>query len=74
LCVELPDDFGGKRRVGELDEREAARTSRLPIDRHDDVGRFRDGREVGSKISFRRAVRQVSDEQTDCQGSLVKGP
>jgi hypothetical protein len=36
------------------------------------VGWFRDGREVGSKIRLTGAVREVPDEQTDCQGSLVK--
>jgi hypothetical protein len=33
------------------------------------VGWFRDGCEVSSKIRLSRAVRQVSDKQTDCQCS-----
>jgi hypothetical protein len=35
------------------------------------MGRLCDGREVGSEIRFGGAVRQVADEQTDCQGFLV---
>jgi len=73
LGVELPDDFVSERAVGKLDKSEAARAAGFPVHGHDDVGRFRDGCEVSSKISFSRAVRQVSDEQTDCQGSSWKG-
>jgi hypothetical protein len=72
LRVEFADHVVGLGSVGELDEREASRTAGLSIDWHDDVGWCRDRREVGSKIRFRCAVRQVPDEQTDCQGSLVK--
>ena len=57
-----------------LDERESARTTGLAIDRHGDVGGLCDGREVGAEIRFARAVREVPDEQTDCQGLLVKYP
>jgi hypothetical protein len=28
---------------------------------------------VGTQIRFARTVGKISDEQTDCQGSLVKG-
>lgn len=37
LGVELPDDFFGNPTFGVLHEREAARTARLAIHRHDDV-------------------------------------
>ena len=72
LGVESLDDFFGGSPLDELDERESARPAGLAIDRHDDVGRFCDGREVGFEIRFGRTVRQVSDEQTDCQSFLVK--
>ena len=55
-----------------LDEREPARAAGLAIDRHDDVGRLSDGREVGSKVRFGGTVREIPDEQTNCQGFLVK--
>jgi hypothetical protein len=38
------------------------------------VGRLCDGREVSPKISLTRTVGEVPDEQTDCQGLLVKSP
>jgi hypothetical protein len=69
LGVEFPDDFVCLGAIGEFDKRKPSRAPCLPIDWHDDVGWCRDGGEVGSKIRFRRAVRQVPDEQTDCQGS-----
>jgi len=69
LGIEFPHDLVGERAVGKLDEGEATRSAGLPVDGHDDVGRFRDGCEVSSKISLSRAVRQVSDKQTDCQCS-----
>ena len=72
LRVEFADDLVGGRAIGELDKGKPPRTPGLPIDRHDDMGWCRDGREVGSKIRLSCAVRQVPDEQTDCQGSLVK--
>ena len=73
LRVEALDDFLGVAAVGEFDESEAAGAARFAIDRHDNVGRLSDGREVGAKIRLRGAVRKVPDEQTDCQGLLVKG-
>jgi hypothetical protein len=69
LSVELLDDLLSERAVGKLDESEASRATGLPIDRHGDVRWFRDGGEVGSKISFGRAVRQISDKKANCQGS-----
>ncbi len=72
LLIEPLDDFVRHRAVGEFDERKSARTAGLAIDRHHHMGRLCDGREVGSEIRFGSAVRQVADEQTDCQGSLVK--
>jgi hypothetical protein len=71
LRVETLDDFLGVGAVHELDEREPAGASGFPIDRHDDVGRLSDGREVGAEVRFRSAVREIADEQTDCQGFLV---
>jgi hypothetical protein len=59
--------------IGEFDERKAARPAGLAIDRHHDVGRFRNGREVRSEIRFAGTVWKVPDEQTNCQDSLVKG-
>jgi hypothetical protein len=72
LGIELPDHLVGDGAVGEFDKGEATRTAGFSVHGHDDVGRLRDSCEVSSKISFRRAVRQVSDEQTDCQGSSSK--
>jgi hypothetical protein len=72
LRVEFLDDVFGDRTIREFHEREAAGTTGLAIDRHDDMGRFCDGGKVGSKVRFTRSVRQVPDEQTDCQCSLVK--
>ena len=68
----LLDDFLGRRTLRELDEREAARTPGLAIDGHHHVRRFGYGGEVGAEVGFARPVRKVPDEQTDCQGSLVK--
>jgi hypothetical protein len=72
LRVELLDDFFRHGALGELDEREAAWTAGLAIDRHDDVGRFRDSGEVRAEIRFACTVGEIPDEQTDCQDSLVK--
>jgi len=72
LCVELTDDLLRHGALDEFDESESARTASLAIDRHDDVRRFGDGGEVGPKIRFAGPVGKISDEQTDCQGSLVK--
>jgi hypothetical protein len=74
LRVELTNDFFGLLAVCKLDECKSARTTGLPIDRHGDVGRLCDGREVCPEIGLARAVGEVSDEQTDCQGLLVKSP
>lgn len=69
LRVEFPDDLFGHGAVGELDEGKPPRSAGLAIDRHHNVRRFGDGREVGPEICFRRAVWQVADEQPDSQGS-----
>lgn len=74
LCVELANDFFRLIAVRKLDERKSARASGLSIDRHGDVGRLCNGCEVSPKISLARTVGEVSDEQTDCQGLLVKSP
>lgn len=74
LGVELANDFFRLLAVRKLDERKSAWASGLSIDRHGDVGRLCDGREVSAKISLTRTVWEVSDEQTDCQGLLVKLP
>jgi hypothetical protein len=71
LRVELLDDVLGDGAIGKLDEGESTRTTRLPIDRHDDVGRLGDTRKVSAQIRFGRAVGEVPDEQTDCQSFLV---
>jgi hypothetical protein len=73
LGVELLDDLFGDRALDELDEGEATRAAGFPIDRHDNVGRLCDGREMGPEVSLTCPVREVSDEQTDCQDFLVKG-
>ena len=72
LCVEALDDFFGGRSLGELDEREAARSPGLAIDGHHDVRRLGYCGEVGAEVGFARPVGKVPDEQTDCQCSLVK--
>jgi len=69
LSVKLSDDFLSERAIGKLDEGEASRATGLPIDRHGDVGWFRDRGEVDSKISFGRAVRQISNKKTNWQRS-----
>jgi hypothetical protein len=74
LCVELANDFFGLLAFRKLDECKSARTTGLAIDRHGDVRRLCDGREVCPKIGLARAVGEVPDEQTDCQGLLVKSP
>jgi hypothetical protein len=74
LRVEPLDDFLGLRAVGKLDECKPARTPGFTIDRHDDVGGFGDGREVGAKVSFAGPVGKVPDEQTDSQDFLVTYP
>ena len=71
LRVEPLDDFLGLRALGKLDECKPARTAGFTIDRHDDVGGFGDGREVGAKVSFAGPVGKVPDEQTDSQDFLV---
>jgi hypothetical protein len=38
------------------------------------VGRLCDGCEVRPEIGLTRTVWEVPDEQTDCQGLLVKSP
>jgi len=72
LGVELFDDAFGDFALREFNEREAAGPAGFPIDRHDDVGRLCDGREVGAQIRLRRAVRKVPNEQTDCQVCLLE--
>src|SRR6186997_2578034 len=72
LCVEALDDFFGGRSLGVLDEGEAARSPGLAIDGHHDVRRLGYCGEVGAEIGFARPVGKVPDEQTDCQGSLLK--
>ena len=74
LRVELTDDFFGFRAIGKLDECKSAWTTGLAVDRHSDVGRLCDGCEVRPEIGLTRTVGEVPDEQTDCQGLLVKSP
>jgi hypothetical protein len=38
------------------------------------VGGLSDWREVGAEVRLSRTVGEVPDEQTDCQGLLVKSP
>jgi hypothetical protein len=72
LCVEFADDFFSDGPVRELHERESARTTGFAVNRHGDVGGLCDGGEVGSEVRLAGTVGEVSDEQTDCQGLLVK--
>jgi len=72
LRVEFLDDVFSDSAIGELDERETARTTGLAIDRHGNVGWLGDGSEVSSKISLTCPVGEIPDEQTDCQSLLVK--
>jgi hypothetical protein len=72
LRIELADHFFGDRAVRELDKSESAWAARVAIHGHSNVGGFGDGGEMGSEIRFARAVGKVPDEQTDCQGLLVK--
>ena len=70
ICGSLPPLCHGP----QFDERESARTTGLAIDRHGNVGGLGDGREVGAEVRLARTVGEVPDEQTDCQGLLVKSP
>mgnify|MGYP001582928252 CR=1 FL=1 len=70
LAVELLNRPLGVRTILEFHECEPTRTSRLAIDRQDDLRRRRNGAEVGSEIRFSRAVRKIADEQTDSQSTL----
>ena len=74
LCVEFADHFLRFVTVHEFDECESARTTGLAIDRHGNVGGLSDWREVGAEVRLSRTVGEVPDEQTDCQGLLVKSP
>jgi len=74
LRVKLTDDFFCFRAIGKLDECKSAWTTGLAVDRHSDVGRLCDGCEVRPEIGLTRTVWEVPDEQTDCQGLLVKSP
>jgi hypothetical protein len=73
LSVEAFDDFIGDAALGEFHEREPARTTSFPIDRHRHMRGLGNWREVCAKISFGCAVRQVADEQTDCHVYPRKG-
>jgi hypothetical protein len=70
LRVEPFDDRFGVAALGKLDKCKAARTSGLPVDRHHDVRGLSNGGEVGAEIRFGGAVREIPDEQTNCQGFL----
>ncbi len=72
LRVELSDDLLGGGALREFGEGEPTRPAGLAIDRHDNVRRLRDRREVRPEIRFRRAVGQVADEEPDSQGSPEK--
>jgi hypothetical protein len=72
LRIEFANDFFSLLTIGELDECESARAARFAIDGHGDVRWLSDSCEVGAQIGFARAVGKVPDEQTDCQGLLVK--
>lgn len=72
LRVEFADDFFSDGPVRELHEREPARATGLPINRHGNVRGLCDGGKVGSEVRLAGTVREISDEQTDCQGLLVK--
>ncbi len=65
LSVKPLDDFLSDGTVGELDKRKSARTTGFAVDRHDDVRWFSDGSEVTAEVCLCRAVRQVSDKQTN---------
>jgi hypothetical protein len=67
LRVEFLDDLFGYATIREFDEGEPPRPPGLAIDRHDHMGRFRDGCEVRAEVGFGRRVGQVSNEQTDWQ-------
>ena len=70
LSVEALDRLFGVRAIEKLDERESARTTGFAIDRQHDLRRRRDRAEVGTQIRFGRAVREITNEQTDGQSTL----
>jgi hypothetical protein len=65
LLVEAADGLFGHRAIPVVDEGEAARAARFPIDWHDDLKRIADAGHVVAQLCFRCRVRQVPDKQTD---------
>jgi len=55
--IEFANDVLGDVALGKFHEGEAARTTRFTVDRHGNVRRFGDGREVGPKVRLSRAIR-----------------
>jgi hypothetical protein len=59
------------RAFGEFDEGETTGATCFPVDGQDDLRRRGDGAEMGAEVGLGRAVRQVTDEQTDSQFSVL---
>jgi hypothetical protein len=59
------------RAFDELDEREAARAAGIAINRQDDLRWGRDRPEMGPQVRLGRSVRQVANEETDSQSTLL---
>jgi hypothetical protein len=60
----------GVRAIQKLHERETTRTTGFAIDRQHDLRWWCDFSEVGTEIRFGRAVREITNEQTDGQSTL----
>jgi hypothetical protein len=59
------------RPIHELDEREAARAAGLAIHRKNHLRRRRDRAEIGPQIGLGGRIRQIADEETDRQTTLL---
>src|SRR5262249_33610139 len=70
LTIETLDRLLGVGALGELDERESARTAGFSIDGQHDLRGLRDRSKVGSQIRFGCAIGQIPDEQTNSQSTF----
>ncbi len=70
LTVEALNRRLGVGTIHEFDEREPAGATCFPVNGEHDLGRRRDGAEIGAQVRFSRAVRQVTDEQPDSQSVI----
>jgi hypothetical protein len=70
LTVETLNRLLGVGAIEKLDKRKAARTTSLAVYREHDLGGWCNSAEIRTQIRFGRAVREVTNEQTDGQSTL----